>query len=268
MDAALQERINKAAVYCLTQRGFSVIPISTETKKPTLKWGVYIEGCMAPHEWQNHGGCNLGIVTGEISGVVVVDCDSLRSYQGWLETKKPTPMRVKTKRGMHFYYRHPGQYVKSDSHIKDSSGFDYDVKGDRSYVMFPPSLRSGHQYQIVPCEGNTAATVIAADQLPEFEMEWRPERAPSAEYNDSGITNGLAYIMKIEAVEGQGGDKNTFRAAAVLKDSGLSESEALAALCEWNQTNARPPWSVRDLLRKIRCAYGSDAGQPHMESMA
>jgi hypothetical protein len=211
-------------------------------------------------------GCNIALLTGQFNGVVVADCDSEESYIGWLKTKTPTPLRVKTKRGMQFYYRHPGQYIKSDSHIKDPSGFSYDVKGDKSYVVAPPSFRSGHQYQFCVCSSNIRGKLIPFSQLPVFNPEWRPERKPCNEHGcgvsgASGnrdllpsIRDGIRYIQSIRAVAGSGGDKETYRAACKLIESGLGESDALLALMDWNDTNADPPWTRQQLLYKVQRA--------------
>lgn len=253
MDAELQEAIRTFAHRCLSG-GQSVIPIGQD-KKPAVAWAQYYETAMQVEQW-DYPDCNIGIVTGMISQVVVVDCDNNESVLGWLKTKPLTPLRVKSKRGMHFYYRHPGGYVKSDSYIKDKAGFEYDVKGDRSYAMIPPSFRSGHQYQVIACRGNVLAEWLSPERLPLFQVEWRPERVkPVWDEDDAKIKDGLAYIMTIQAIEGSGGDKATYRAACKLKESGMSESQALAALVEWNVTNAKPAWSARELLRKVQCAF-------------
>lgn len=252
MDKALQDRIEKAARFLLDMH-VSVIPIDVTNKKPAIEWKELIDQPMSPDGW-HFSGCNIGLITGPGCRMVVVDCDSRASYVGWLGSMPPTPLRVRTKRGMHMYYRHPGQYVKSDSGIKHESGFTYDVKGDRSYVLFPPSMRDGYQYQILPCDGNWRADLLAPEELPEFQMEWRPERVGSVSHNDKRICDGVAYISKIRAVAGQGGDRNTFQAACDLLRSGMTETEALAAMYEWNQTNADPPWTPRELLHKVRCA--------------
>lgn len=247
----LQQRINETATFLL-KRGLSVMPIG-EDKKPAIKWMDLIETPLKKWDFPK---CNLGLLTGEQNGIVVVDCDSEQSYIGWLKTKPQTPLRVRTKRGMQFFYRHPKQYIKSDAHIRDASGFEYDVKGDRSYVLFPPSMRSGHQYQICICTGNISGRLIPFDTLPEFDPAWRPERQSDGGNHtlQKKISDGVAYIRHIHAVAGQGGDKETFRAACKLIESGMTESDALVAMLDWNQTNAVPPWPASQLLYKIRCA--------------
>ncbi|WP_157061342.1 hypothetical protein [Anaeromyxobacter dehalogenans] len=59
------------------------------------------------------------------------------------------------------------------------------------------------------------------------------------------------------AVQGQGGDHHTFRAAAALVvDFALPEADALDLMREWNAT-CQPPWPERDLVKKLRSAARS-----------
>lgn len=69
------------------------------------------------------------------------------------------------------------------------------------------------------------------------------------------IDRARAYLARMgPAVEGQGGDVKTWKAAAVcVADFGLDDAEALAVLREWN-TSCSPPWSERELEAKIRSA--------------
>jgi len=250
----LQERLNIVAAYYMSI-GLSIVPIGTD-KRPVIKWAEHIE---KPLQNWTFPGCNIALLTGQFNGVVVADCDSEESYIGWLKTKTPTPLRVKTKRGMQFYYRHPGQYIKSDSHIKDPSGFSYDVKGDKSYVVAPPSFRAGHQYQFCVCSSNIRGKLIPFSELPVFNPEWRPERVqPSGSYGETlppgSVRDGIKYIQNIRAIAGSGGDKETYRAACKLIESGMSESEALLAMLDWNDKNADPPWTKQQLLYKVKRA--------------
>jgi hypothetical protein len=250
----LQERLNIVAAYYLSI-GLSIVPIGTD-KRPVIKWAEHIE---KPLQNWTFPGCNIALLTGQFNGVVVADCDSEESYIGWLKTKIHTPLRVKTKRGMQFYYRHPGQYIKSDSHIKDPSGFSYDVKGDKSYVVAPPSFRAGHQYQFCVCSSNIRGKLIPFSELPVFNPEWRPERVqPSGSYGETlppgSVRDGIKYIQNIRAIAGSGGDKETYRAACKLIESGMSESEALLAMLDWNDKNADPPWTKQQLLYKVKRA--------------
>jgi hypothetical protein len=63
------------------------------------------------------------------------------------------------------------------------------------------------------------------------------------------------------AVSGQGGHNATYHVAGVLFHGfGLSETDSLALLREWNQL-CRPPWSEGDLLHKVRSAANAPQSQ-------
>ena len=258
----LQERLDIVAKYYLSL-GLSVIPIGAD-KKPFIKWLEHIDKPLT--NWR-FPGCNIALLTGQFNNLAVIDCDSEESYIGWLKTKPQTPLRVKTKRGMQFYYRHPGVYIKSDAHIKDPSGFEYDVKGDRSYVVAPPSVRSGHQYSICVCSSNIRGKLIPFSELPVFNPEWRPERPASTEVGLGTYTNGqastirdgLSYIDRIRPVTvkqgGQGRDKDVYRAACKLVECGMSQAEVGMHMERWNSTHVTPPLPRTELLHKINRAF-------------
>jgi hypothetical protein len=235
-------------------KGISVIPMADDCKTPLIKWKPYTEKAMDPSEWRWVS--NLAILTGAINRIVVVDCDTYEGYTGWLKHRPATPLRVRTRRGIHFFYRHPGTYIKLDAHIQAPEGFSYDVRGDNSYVVAPPSIVKGHQYQFCICSGNLRGKWIDPDQLPVFDPAWRPDRlGTTGAWEQKPIRDIVAYINRLHAVEGQGGDKETYKAVRLVQESGASESEAVAILAEWNQTNCTPPWGMRDLYRKVAMIY-------------
>lgn len=63
------------------------------------------------------------------------------------------------------------------------------------------------------------------------------------------------------AVEGQGGDLHTYKAACGLRDRGLSRGQALDLLAEWNE-KCQPPWAPQDLETKIGNAYRYAENEP------
>ena len=230
--------VDKCATWCL-KNGISVIPIANG-KQPAIKWGEYINKPLDRWRWPD---CGVAMLTGAFNDVVVVDCDSEESAQSWLENRPWTPMRVKTSRGMHFYYRHPGRYVKSGSHIKAPEGFQYDIRADKAYVLMPPS--KNYKYE----EG-----WVWPKRLPFFQTSWRPTETSTAYSERREIRDVAAYISKMKAVEGQGGDKETYRVCCIVAESGLADGEAMAILADWNLSCCSPPWSNVELHRKYICA--------------
>jgi hypothetical protein len=252
----LNDRVKEVADFML-QRGISVIPISPKSKSPIVYWKDLVGKPM--NQWSFHDS-NIAIFTGIENGYVVVDCDSYDSYAGWLAHRPHTPLKVKTKKGMHFYYRHPGltgptKYIMSNSRIKATEGFLYDVKGDRSYCLMPPSMSGYHQYQVCVCKGNLRAKWIFPMDLPEFDPAWRPV----TNYSTNGINSGTVkdahkVLQKIVAYEGNR-DVQTYHASMVCIEAGLSEGEAIQAVIHWHSTNVSPPWTPEEIVSKVRRVY-------------
>lgn len=220
--------------------GLSVIPISQE-KKPLVKWTEFQSRRPSMAELLDWPKENLAIVTGSISDLVIVDCESREDAEWFWKKRGQSPVVVQTSRGYHLYFRHPGQHVSTGSRFKDKQGrIRYDVRGDGGYALAPPSK---YRTWIKP--------LIETAKLPKFQMSWRP--APICSNKD--IRDGAKYIEHIRAVGGQGGSNDTFRAARILRESGIGEAEALFTMQQWNKTNASPPWSEGELLHKVKSAY-------------
>ncbi|CAM3474511.1 DNA primase/polymerase bifunctional N-terminal domain-containing protein [Deinococcus saxicola] len=88
----------------------------------------------------------IGLVTGAISRLVVVDVDlgglPLLAQLGW------KPHVISPSGGAHLYVRHPGWYVPSNaSKTKASLPPGIDVRGDGGYIMVPPSCNPQGQYR-------------------------------------------------------------------------------------------------------------------------
>ena len=95
---------------------------------------------------------NIGIATGERSGLAVVDIDTgqdieqARKVLSSLSLPEDTAT-VTTGRGLHFYFKTTGQ-------VKSSKGPGYDIKGNGGYVVAPPSTHaSGRIYAFLQDRG-------------------------------------------------------------------------------------------------------------------
>ena len=91
-------------------KGFSVIPIKPKDKAPMIKWAQYQNRLATDKElelWFGNGSeNNIGIVTGKISGIDVLDLDSKDSVQYAEENEFLNTPLVKTGKGFHCYCRH------------------------------------------------------------------------------------------------------------------------------------------------------------------
>lgn len=145
--------IEKAAIDYLA-RGWSVIPMRERAKRPAIAWKAYQRKCASDksvRRWfggkQNY---NVGIVTGSLSGLVVLDVDPGHGGTGSLRALErkhgalPETMTSKTGGGgSHFYFAHPGGDVHNRTNIKPG----IDLRGDGGCIVAPPSIHpSGKPY--------------------------------------------------------------------------------------------------------------------------
>ena len=214
-------------------------PLEKGGKKPVLKNWPEVEASIQDVSQWFAQGLNFGLIT-ERAAVLDFD-DKEPAAEFFRENRQHIKTIVATRRGVHFYFRNGSQ-------IRNACGTP-DVRGIGGYVVSPGSVVGGHLYRFVD----------GYDRIDPAKMEplraaWLPRR-DSVGSARSQVTDGVKYIMQIHAISGNGGHNATFRACCKLRDSGMSEAEALAAMVDWNRTNANPPWETKELLHKVKSAY-------------
>jgi hypothetical protein len=107
-----RRRLLQAAL-AYRRRGYSVIPLKPRGKSPLIRWREFQERLATEQEirgwWRTWPEANVGIVTGRVSNLVVVDVDPERGGNVDEVLKKyPTDCVVQTGGGgYHLYYRYP-----------------------------------------------------------------------------------------------------------------------------------------------------------------
>ena len=167
----------------LAERGLSIIPVKFRDKRPATRWKPFQSRHPNRAELQgwfdNGGNLNAGIVTGKISGVVVVDLDSPEAI-AWADANlPPTAMATKTPRGEHRFFRHPGRPIRNKARVKTGElQLAIDIRADGGYVVAPGSVHeSGAIYE-------RAGTWPPVDELPGLQSsvarDRRKEGVPEA----------------------------------------------------------------------------------------
>jgi hypothetical protein len=117
-------------------RGLCIIPIRKGTKVSAVKWEQYqktrpTEAKLA--EWFDDGKyTSLAVVCGAISGnLAVLDLDSEQRCQWWYEKHAEALPTVKTKKGLHIYFR-------AEPFCK-KNGDEVDLLCEGAYAVLPPS---------------------------------------------------------------------------------------------------------------------------------
>lgn len=235
----------------LEERHWSVIPL--KGKVPAIDWKSYQDRLPTAGEVAMWFGNlaetrhNIGIVTGAISNLTVVDCDTREEAVRWYKRYPKTGLMVRTGKGVHFYYRHSGQRNRQGVQRQK-----IDIRAQGGFVVGPPSIHptTGKPYEWID---------VDFDDFPVFQDEWIMEPRPSAEWKRKSSPSdvretAITYAKKNSAFSGSGGHNATFRCACKILDFGLSPDEALGLLIEWNETNAHPPWTLKELHHKIDSA--------------
>tara|TARA_R110001592_G_scaffold19250_1_gene79224 strand:- start:5651 stop:7543 length:1893 start_codon:yes stop_codon:yes gene_type:complete len=156
-------------------RGWSIIPIKPEAKRPAIKWLDFQSRLPTEDEvtdwWTKFPDYDIAIITGVISGVVVVDCDNEEAEHAAYDAEMRSVIKVKTKRGIHLYFEHPKDGVRRGPRAGvNSRGADWpkinglDFRGDGSYALLPPSKNYKWDYE---------QTVFDWDEMPVWK-DWRP----------------------------------------------------------------------------------------------
>ena len=249
----------------LYEQGFSLIPIKKGTKLPAISWAPFQSSRANKGQvsrWFSDGSNTIGIVTGSISDLVVVDCDDEDSAD-WAIDNLSTTFTVKTKSGVHLYYSHPGGDISNRAKIKHSKiphGLKIDIRGDGGYVLGVGAIHpSGDQYLPIWTDRKPPREDIRSEMAP-FPC-WLTEReddcpppppevkvAPPAKKVDgkpprpSNFDRAVSLLRSFDGVtEGGRNNKANEIAFAVIQGLGVEPSEELfAEFQRWNQKNSPP----------------------------
>lgn len=142
-------------------------------KHPAVAWGELAYGDAVPRP---EPGAGAGIKTGAApkgSGIFVVDLDNEEAIERWkklhpLDERNTilAPFTVRTPRGLHLYFEHPGFPVRNSA---GELAPGIDIRGDGGFVVAPGSPhRSGGSYAVEVDQAPTPA--------PPWLLAWLRER--------------------------------------------------------------------------------------------
>lgn len=251
--------------------------------------------------WHDHPDDNVGVVTGAVSGVVVVDCDDQAAVQWALAHLPPTPWQVASGReggGLHLGYRYPRLFYPNGvrlttcakigckhKNVKDKADPVHrscheqgalcalDVRADGGYVAMPPSVHeSGREYEWL-CDQDDFAALLR--DLPVFDPTWLPGFKKTTVFDQStslldwasddqggDVETARQWLERQPgAVDGGGGRNHTFNVCAMLL-----RDYALTAKQAWPlllrwNERCRGPWTESALRSKMEDAYLKGSAQ-------
>jgi hypothetical protein len=231
-------------------KGFSVIPILPRGKKPAIPWKEYQQRPPTEEElvqWFGNGAKNnIGIVTGSVSGLAVVDLDSDQAFAFAKAKNLPPGPTVKTGRGFHLYCK-AKDGVRNFQQRDDLP--DIDLRADGGYVVAPPSVHeSGTVYGWV--KGRGLGEVEMAE-LPSWVLAEKPEEKKAV---------GELY----HGVEKGGRNKALARLVGSFVNDGGSLQDIQEQALLWNSAIAEP-LPVEEVERTVKSIYERHHGWPDPE---
>jgi hypothetical protein len=144
------------AARSLAKHGMPVFPVRPKRKEPATQNGVLdatVDLARIEAWWDAMPEANIGIATGRVSNLLVLDVDRHDGRDGdaalaALEARHgalPPTVTVATGCGRHLYFR-VGAYAVQNSAGKLGDGLD--IRGDGGYVIAPPSCHPSGQHYV------------------------------------------------------------------------------------------------------------------------
>lgn len=139
--------LNHALKYL--RMGLSVIPLQPRGKDPLISWKKYQEILPMDNDirswWSTWPFANIGIVTGTVSGIAIVDLDGPEGMSQASLMKLSSSVISLTGNGKHLWYRNPVGVTVQNA-VRICPGMD--IRGEGGYIVAPPSIHeSGRRYR-------------------------------------------------------------------------------------------------------------------------
>ena len=274
-DSARKPSLVHAHAIKSVSRGWPVHPIKAGRKRPASLNG-FKDGTLDPDQvdqWFKNSHFNLGIRTGQISKIVVLDADLYREDCGWAALvaelgRLPETYRVVTRAGgEHFYFIYPdGCEIKSSQGVVVTG---VDVRSDGGYVVGPGS------YVRADDKGPAGFYVLENDlpvaQLPEpwlqrlinsnkSTLKLRKTGQPETPLGLSiRSTFKPLYTIPEQLLEGQRA-VGFLKMAGHLRSRGVDQTEIERYCLEFNEKKCRPPLAKDELLTQVG-RYKNEGGE-------
>jgi len=230
-------------------RGWSLLPLRSQDKRPLVAWEPLQSSHPSAEQVADWFGrwpdANIGIVTGEISNLIVLDIDPKHGGDASLDRLErqfgqlPATIEVTTGGGgHHFYFAHPGGLIRSRTGLAQG----VDLRGDGGYIVAPPSIHpSGHPY--LWAVGHSPEDVALA-ALPRWILlesgGIRVRRTPS----------DWRRLAREGVPEGQRNSSIAALTGHLLRHQ-VDPEVVLELLLSWNRMRCRPPLQDAEVAQVV-----------------
>ncbi len=249
-DAARRSDDSLGAALGYARRGWSPIPIEARGKRPLVPWLEFQQRVASAEEiegwYRRWPRANVGIVTGRVSGIVVIDVDpghggaeSLERVQDEYGPVAHTVEAATGGGGRHLYFAQPATTL----HNRVGMLPGIDLRADGGCVVAPPSRHpSGRRYTWV--KGCSPDDIALAPFPP-----WAAPASP-ATHRGHSVAHWRELIREGVA-EGARNDTLASLSGHLLWH-GVDPEVALELLLAWNRARCRPPLPDEEVTQVVR----------------
>jgi hypothetical protein len=233
--------------------GWSVLPLQTKEKKSRIKWEKFQKEKATDDQikrwWKKWPDANIGLATGFVSDLIVMDVDSLigrENYTAAFCELHSTITQTTGKRGaLQLLFKHP-----RDQKYQNMVGLftDVDVRADGGYIVAPPSIHpNGTEYKWV-----IDPTEMGLDDLMDLPEDIKTTLMAGQEITGASKNpEGWVQEALMGVPDGQRGNMCAKLAGYYLRVFEGDVEQTRIILESWNERNI-PPMDWKRISRTLK----------------
>lgn len=248
----------KSALWYRNKKNFSVIPIKTDgSKKPEVEWADWQNQLPSEEQirewWGKWPNANVGIITGKVSGISVIDFDWYKltpEEKTQYEKDFPmvfTPTAFSPRKGEHRYFEYNSVLPTRNGVLKA-----IDIKNDGGYIIAPPSENGNGKYEWYERAKITDTTLHSVPVSYLNNLHFIKGDNNTSE-NSQQKTTKTTNDNRLNFNEGTR-DESLFHVANALVKGGMPEIEIEYLLSLISTSICNPPFPQKELEDKIKSA--------------
>lgn len=242
--------LNEAIEYA--KKGWKVFPLKENAKAPATSDGF--KSATTDIEqitkwWKQNPKYNIGIATGQQSGISVIDIDGKEAMKALTDngiTDSPETLIHKTIKGFHYILLYNPIYPQGAGFLEK-----LDIRNEGGYIVAPPSEIDGQKYSVYKDKD-----VSTWDSLSQFFRSYDPQNRQRDVSENKTVPEQPTWVTEYltEGVpEGQRNDAG-IRLAGYFRKKGIAEDMTIAIMQQFRE-RCSPPMKESELLNIVKSAW-------------
>ena len=242
--------LNEAIGYA--KKGWRVFPLKENAKAPATSDGF--KSATTDIEqitkwWEHNPKYNIGIATGQQSGISVIDIDGEEAIKALADngiTDSPETLIHKTIKGYHYILLYNPIYPQGAGFLEK-----LDIRNEGGYIVAPPSEIDGQKYFVYKDKD-----VSTWDSLSRFFRSYEPQNRQRDVSKNKTVSEQPTWVTEYltdGVPEGQRNDAG-IRLAGYFRKKGIAEDMTIAIMQQFRE-RCSPPMKETELLNIVKSAW-------------